>query len=161
MKWEARLGQEISSSRKWTVSSTRARNFTCMSLVRRISHGLWTTPSYVDFKRGFFVPLPDYYARLEMFKLYSKNIKLSTDVDFDELSTIAEGYSPSDIRDIFQSIQIKIVRQLFDKSEMDTKTKLRDVEMEDFKGVFKERKPSVSKEMLRYYEKWYDTYKAL
>lgn len=113
------------------------------------------------FQKRILVPLPDYYARLEMFKLYSKDLPISRDIDLDELATMAEGYSGSDIRDVFQSIQIKIVRQLFENSEPNTNVKLRSITMDDFKEAFKERKPSVSKEMLRYYDKWYDAFKAL
>ena len=113
------------------------------------------------FQKRILVPLPDYYARLEMFKLYSKDLPISRDVDLDELATMAEGHSGSDIRDVFQSIQIKIVRQLFENSEPNTNVKLRSITMDDFKEAFKERKPSVSKEMLRYYDKWYEAFKAL
>lgn len=113
------------------------------------------------FQKRILVPLPDYYARLEMFKLYSEDLPISRDVDLDELAMMAEGHSGSDIRDVFQSIQIKIVRQLFENSEPNTNVKLRSITMDDFKEAFRERKPSVSKEMLRYYDKWYDAFKAL
>ena len=85
----------------------------------------------------------------------------STDVDIEEIASMSEGYSGSDIRDVFQSIQIKIVRELFENDKNKSSGKLRNVTMDDFKEVFKERKPSVSKEMLRYYDKWYEAFKAL
>jgi len=113
------------------------------------------------FQKRILVPLPDYIARLEMIKIYSKGITLSTNVDIEEIASMSEGYSGSDIRDIFQSIQIKIVRELFENDKNKSNGKLRNITMDDFKEVFKERKPSVSKEMLRYYDKWYEAFKAL
>jgi len=113
------------------------------------------------FQKRILVPVPDYYTRLEMIKIFSKGLNISKKLDFDELASMAEGYSGSDIRDIVQSIQIKIVRELFENNNVNANLKLRTITMDDFKVVFKERKPSVSKDMLRYYEKWHGAFKAL
>ncbi|MCK4243459.1 AAA family ATPase [Candidatus Bathyarchaeota archaeon] len=113
------------------------------------------------FQKRILVPVPDYYTRLEMIKIFSKGLNISKKLDFDEVASMAEGYSGSDIRDIFQSIQIKIVRELFENNNVNANLKLRTITMDDFKVVFKERKPSVSKDMLRYYEKWHGAFKAL
>lgn len=44
-----------------------------------------------------FVPLPDYEARKEMFKLYLKNRPVESDIDVDTLAQRTEGYIASDI----------------------------------------------------------------
>ncbi len=113
------------------------------------------------FQKRILVPLPDYYTRLEMINIFSNGLNISKKLDFEEVASMAEGYSGSDIRDIFQSIQIKIVRELFENNNVNANSKLRTITMDDLKEVFKKRKPSVSKDMLRYYEKWHGAFKAL
>jgi len=114
------------------------------------------------FQKRVFVPLPNYQARLEMFKILSKNLKLASDVDFEELARLTDGYSGSDIRDIFQSAQLKVVREFFELGDPgDKQSGTRQITMQDFRTVFSERKPSVSQEMLKYYDRWFETFKAL
>lgn len=114
------------------------------------------------FQRRILVPLPEAVARQEMFKLFSTNLKLSPDVDFNELSRMTDGYTGSDIRDIFQSAQIKVVRELFKLGNLEDRNKTpRYITMEDFIEVFTKRKPSISLESIRNYEKWHTEFKAL
>jgi SpoVK/Ycf46/Vps4 family AAA+-type ATPase len=56
----------------------------------------------------------------------------------DELAKISEGYSASDIKDICQSVQLRVVNE-----------------------IFRIRKPSVSVDMIRAYMRWSDQFKAL
>jgi len=114
------------------------------------------------FQKRVFVPLPNSQARLEMFKILSKNLKLATDVDFEELARLTDGYSGSDIRDIFQSAQLKVVREFFELGDpADKQSSARQITMQDFRTILTERKPSVSQEMLKYYDRWFETFKAL
>ncbi len=114
------------------------------------------------FQKRIFVPLPNTEARLEMFKLFSKNLKFSPDIDFNELAGMTYGYSGSDIRDIFQSAQIKVVRELFELGNPEDKNATtRYINKEDFIGIFDKRKPSVSNMAIRNYEKWFEEFKAL
>lgn len=114
------------------------------------------------FQKRIFVPLPDTEARLEMFKLFSKNLKFTPDIDFNELLSMTYGYSGSDIRDIFQSAQIKVVRELFEHGNPEDKNTIpRYIKKEDFVEILKKRKPSVSNIAIRNYEKWFEEFKAL
>lgn len=114
------------------------------------------------FQKRILIPPPDYYARVEMFKLYSKELDLAADVDLEELARRTEGYSGSDIKDIFQTVQLKIVREFFESSKAaDTNARPRPVRMQDFLEVFKTRKPSITTETLEVYDKWYQEFKAL
>lgn len=113
------------------------------------------------FQKRIYIPLPGYNARLEMLKIYSKNLKLSRDVDLDELATMMEGYTGSDIKDGFQAVQMKVVREIFESEEPDKGRPLRKIKMEDFRDILRKRKPSVPKEILGYYDKWFNAYKAL
>ncbi len=75
---------------------------------------------------------------------------------------MTDGYTGSDIRDIFQSAQIKVVRELFKLGNLEDRNKTpRYITMEDFTEVFTKRKPSISLESIRNYEKWYTEFKAL
>ena len=114
------------------------------------------------FQKRVFVPLPNPQARLEMFKILSKNLKLASDIDFEELARLTDGYSGSDIRDIFQSGQLKVVREFFELGDpADKQSSARQITMQDFRTILSERRPSVSQEMLKYYDRWFETFKAL
>jgi len=114
------------------------------------------------FQKRVFVPLPNSQARLEMFKILSKNLKLASDVDFEELARLTDGHSGSDIRDIFQSGQLKVVREFFELGDpADKQSSARQITMQDFRTILGERRPSVSQEMLKYYDRWFETFKAL
>jgi len=110
------------------------------------------------FQKRIFVPLPDYDARLEMVKIYAGNLRAS-DFNPHELAKLTEGYSGSDIRDLFQSAQLKVVREFFENHSAAEGP--RPVLMQDFDEIMAERKPSVTREMLRSYEVWFDQFKAL
>jgi SpoVK/Ycf46/Vps4 family AAA+-type ATPase len=97
-----------------------------------------------------------------MFKLYSSHLQLDAKVDLHELARISEGFSGSDIRDVCQSAQLKLIGEFFETGQANNKqAKPRVLNMEDFKQILEERKPSVSLEMLSLYNRWFDAFKAL
>jgi SpoVK/Ycf46/Vps4 family AAA+-type ATPase len=112
------------------------------------------------FQRRIYVPLPNSEARHELFNIFTPNLKLARDVDVDLIVEKTEGYSGSDLRDIFQGVQTRVVRELFEGNQL-TKREARAITMDDFREVIKKRKPSVSQLMLSHYDKWFETYKAL
>jgi SpoVK/Ycf46/Vps4 family AAA+-type ATPase len=113
------------------------------------------------FQKRIFVPLPNVEARTELVSIYSKDLTTSSDVSTDELVHMTEGYSGSDIRDILQSAQIKVVRELFQSQKITERSRPRAICMEDIREILRKRRPSVSPEMLRFYDKWFERYKAL
>jgi SpoVK/Ycf46/Vps4 family AAA+-type ATPase len=114
------------------------------------------------FQKRIYVPLPGPEARREMFDIYSKNLRFSRDVDPQLIVERTAGYSGSDFRDIFQGAQTRVVREFFeDKTALKTQGQARSITMEDFIEILKARKPSVSRQMLGLYDKWFETYKAL
>ncbi|MEM2876398.1 MAG: ATP-binding protein, partial [Candidatus Bathyarchaeia archaeon] len=114
------------------------------------------------FQKRIFDPLPDYEARLNMFKLYTSNLKLAKDVDLSELALITDGYSGSDIRDICQSTQIKVVREFFESGNAEKEgNSLKPLRMGDFINIIREHKPSVSKEMISLYKRWDEMFRAI
>ncbi|MDI6690674.1 MAG: AAA family ATPase [Candidatus Bathyarchaeota archaeon] len=114
------------------------------------------------FQKRILVPLPDHHTRLMMFKLYTSHLKLATDVDLHELARISEGFSGSDIRDVCQSAQLKIIGEFFESGQAANKlAKPRFLTMDDFRQILEERKPSVSLDMLALYNRWFEAFKAL
>ena len=114
------------------------------------------------FQKRILVPLPDHHTRLMMLKLYTENLGIATDVDLHELARLSEGFSGSDIRDVCQSAQLKLIGEFFESGKaMDKEAKPRFITMVDFRQILEERKPSVSLDMLSLYNRWFEAFKAL
>ena len=114
------------------------------------------------FQKRIMVPLPDYNARLHMFKLYTSHLTLAPDMDLYELSRLSEGFSGSDIRDVAQSAHLSVVGEFFESGRAkDKQAQPRSISMEDFRGILEARRPSVSIEMVASYNKWFEAFKAL
>jgi SpoVK/Ycf46/Vps4 family AAA+-type ATPase len=108
------------------------------------------------------VPLPDYATRLQMFEINSSQLEMTPDVDFHILTQLTDGYTGSDIKDICQVVRQEVIRELFESGAADdTTSKPRPLSMADFKRAIVNRKPSVSKDMIKEYDKWFDQFKAL
>ena len=87
---------------------------------------------------------------------------MAEDVNLEGLAKISDGYSGSDIKDICQSVQLLVVRELFRTGNaLDKQTQTRPIGMADFKDVMRARKPSVSAEMTRAYTQWANNFSAL
>jgi len=114
------------------------------------------------FEKRIYVPLPNFEGRIQMFKNYTAPINVDQSISLEDLSRISEGYSGSDIRDICQGGQMRVVRELFESGKaLDKTAQPRPIVMSDFKEIMKARRPSVSPEMLRAYSNWTEQYKAL
>ncbi|MDR2202852.1 MAG: AAA family ATPase [Nitrososphaerota archaeon] len=114
------------------------------------------------FQKRILVPLPDSSTRLSMLKQYSSALTIGNDVDLSVLSRCAEGFSGSDIRDVFQSAQLSLISEFFESGKAtDKEAKPRPLTMADFRQIFEKRKPSVSQKMLKEYDDWFENFKAL
>jgi len=114
------------------------------------------------FQKRIMVPLPDHEARLNMLKLYTAHLNLSSKVDLDEFARLAGGFSGSDIRDICQSAHLRVIGELFDSGQASDKhAKPRPISTNDFKGILADRKPSVSPRIVSSYNEWSEAFKAL
>ncbi|TMI31194.1 AAA family ATPase [Candidatus Bathyarchaeota archaeon] len=113
------------------------------------------------FQKRIYVPLPDVKARMDMFQIYSQNLKFQNNVDFAELARRTEGYSGGDIRDLFQSTQIKVVRDFFQRGAANDLNAIPDpITMEDFETIIVGRRPSVSQNIIKRYFDWDESFKA-
>ena len=69
------------------------------------------------FEKRIYVPLPNFEGRISMFKNYTAPINVDPTISLEDLSRISEGYSGSDIRDICQGGQLRVVRELFESGQ--------------------------------------------
>jgi len=94
--------------------------------------------------------------------LYTAPLTLDDDVNLETLSKLSEGYSGSDIKDICQGVQLRVVRELFKTGKaLDNDTTTRPITVADFKEIMRTRKPSVTVEMARAYQQWSNNFNAL
>lgn len=114
------------------------------------------------FQKRIYVSLPDLASRTNLFDQYTSLLRKEKTLRSEELAKISEGYSASDIKDICQSAQLRVVNELFESGNgLNTSTDPRSITAQDFKEIIKIRKPSVSYDMIKAYIKWSDQFKAL
>src|SRR5919107_1958991 len=113
-------------------------------------------------QKRIYVTLPDIAPRTNLFNQYTTALKQEKTLKNEELAKFTEGYSASDIKDICQSAQLRVVNELFESGKAtDVQQSPRAIITSDFKEIFKIRKPSVTTEMIRAYMKWSEQFKAL
>jgi len=114
------------------------------------------------FSKRILIPLPDTEARMAQFRLYTAPLTLAEDVSLETLAKLSEGYSGSDIKDICQGVQLRVVRELFKSGNaLDKETSTRPITVADFKEIMRTRKPSVSPDAVRAYGQWANSFNAL
>jgi SpoVK/Ycf46/Vps4 family AAA+-type ATPase len=111
------------------------------------------------FQRRIYVPLPDKSARMQLLRLFTRNLKVSRDIDLERLADMLEGYTGSDIRDIVMAAHLRTVKELFEKGG--GVGDARPITWEDFEVTLVNRRPSVNRELIRVYETWYEKFKAI
>ena len=90
------------------------------------------------FEKRIYIPLPNFDGRISMFKNYTAPINVDAGINLEDLSRISEGYSGSDIRDICQGGQLRVVRELFESGKaLDKSVQPRPIVMTDFKEIMK------------------------
>lgn len=114
------------------------------------------------FQKRIYVPLPDTQARIAQFKLYTAPLTLAEDVNLEILAKLTEGYSGSDIKDICQAAQLRVVRELFASGKaLDRNSQPRPISLNDFREIMRSRRPSVSPQMVNAYIQWSENFKAI
>ncbi|MGC8543536.1 MAG: ATP-binding protein, partial [Vulcanisaeta sp.] len=102
------------------------------------------------FDRIIYVPPPDLRARFEILKIHTKNMPLAKDVDLEELAKMTEGYTGADIELLAREAGLLAMRETNGAGE---------VSMKHFLEAMKKIKPSITPEMIKFYEAWYDRMK--
>jgi len=97
------------------------------------------------FDRLIYVPAPDEKSRLEIFKIYIRNMPLTKDVDLTHLATITQNYSGADIDALCREAAMHALRGDVNAKE---------VTVENFQEAMKIIGPSNTPDM----EKWYKSF---
>jgi transitional endoplasmic reticulum ATPase len=97
------------------------------------------------FDRLIYVPEPDEKSRLQIFKIYTKNMPITKDVDLNQLASVTKYYSGADIESLCREAAMHTLRR---------DVNAREVTMKDFQDAMKEMGPSVTPDM----EKWYKSF---
>jgi len=97
------------------------------------------------FDRLIYVPEPDEKSRLQIFKIYIKNMPLTKDVDLSQLVALTKNFSGADIEALCREAAMHALRRDINAKE---------VTMADFQEAIKGVRPSVLPEM----EKWYKSF---
>jgi len=94
------------------------------------------------FDRLIYVPEPDEKSRLQIFKIYTKGMPISKDVDLNQLTIMTKYYGGADIESLCREAAMHALRRDVNSQE---------VTMKDFLDALKEMGPSITPDM----EKWY------
>ncbi|MEM4396256.1 MAG: CDC48 family AAA ATPase [Candidatus Woesearchaeota archaeon] len=98
------------------------------------------------FDRLIYVPQPDYKTRLSILKVHTKTVPLK-DVDLEELARLTENYSGADLATLVKEAVVCALRE-----DMNTSV----ITMAHFKKALETVKPSLTKEIINYFEKLKD-----
>jgi transitional endoplasmic reticulum ATPase len=102
------------------------------------------------FDRQVFVPAPDERARLEIFKIHTKNMPLKG-VDLKRLAKQTEGYSGADIESLVREAGLNALRENINAKEVVKK---------HFDKAMDRVKPSINVELVKFYEKMSENFKT-
>jgi transitional endoplasmic reticulum ATPase len=97
------------------------------------------------FDRLIYVPEPDEKARLEIFKIYTKDMPLAKDVNLAELASKTKSYSGADIEAVCREAALNALRRDINSKE---------VTLADFQKALEKIGPSISPDM----ESWYKSF---
>ena len=103
------------------------------------------------FDRQILVPAPDKKAREEIFRIYTKKMPIAKDVDIKKMAAETEGYSGADIEAVCREAGLNALRK-------DIKAK--QVTKKDFELALKKIKPSITPQMIKFYERVAGTFTA-
>ena len=114
------------------------------------------------FQKRIYVSLPNRASRTHLFGQYTKRLQMESSLKIEDLAKLSDGYSGSDVKDICQSVQLRVVDELFQSGKgLDSDAYTRSITESDFKEILKTRRPSVSLYMIRAYLRWSEQFKAL
>jgi transitional endoplasmic reticulum ATPase len=97
------------------------------------------------FDRLIYVPEPDEKSKLQIFKIYTKNMPLAKDISLSQLVAMAKNYSGADIEALCREAGMHALRRDVNAKE---------VTMINFQEAIKSLGPSITPDM----EKWYKSF---
>ncbi len=109
------------------------------------------------FEKKIYCGLPTVEGRTKIFELCTKEVEMDETINFEELGTISEGYSGSDIATVCREVVMLPVRELDVSGQLSSSNNdftLRKITREDFINVLENIKPVVSDSEIDKFEKW-------
>jgi transitional endoplasmic reticulum ATPase len=126
------------------------------------------------FEKLIYVPPPDKQARYEILRVHTKKVVLGEDVNLEEIAEKTDGYTGADLAALVREAAMIAIREgmktCIDKVSNlcpPTDTDCRDakmkecmkgssvkIEMRHFEEALKKVKPSVSQDMIQFYQSW-------
>ncbi|MDR2203261.1 MAG: CDC48 family AAA ATPase [Nitrososphaerota archaeon] len=97
------------------------------------------------FDRLIYAPEPDEKSRVQIFKLYTKDMPLDSNIDVNQLASITKYYSGADIESLCREAAMRALRR---------DVNVQKVTNQDFQDAVKEVGPSINPDM----EKWYKSF---
>ena len=121
------------------------------SLVNVVVIGASNRPDIIDpailrpgrFDRLIYVPAPDHDTRLQILRIHTRNMPLVHDVDLDQITRQAAGYSGADLEAVCREAGLISLRR-----DIEAKS----VTIEDFRDALERIKPSVTPDMDNWYQ---------
>lgn len=166
----ARAEGEQDSSRRikneflvqWSeLLSAAAGRDTDMDVLRVLILGATNLPWSIDeaarrrFMRRQYIPLPEPETRrAQILRLLQHQNHTLTDADLDELTTLTNGFSGSDVTALAKDSAMGPLRLLGDLLLETATENIRAINLQDFKNSLVYIRPSVSQEGIEEYEKW-------
>ena len=96
------------------------------------------------FDRLLLTPAPDKNSRVQIFKIHTKEMPLSSNVSLEDLAEKTEGFSGADIEGLCREAAMLSLRE-------DVKAK--EVTMNHFESALKDISPSITKELVNHYKR--------
>ena len=106
-------------------------------------------PGRID--RILLVPLPDEAGRLEILKIFTKGMPLASGIEIEDLTEMIEGFSGADIETWCREAAMVALRE---------NIRARKVTYENFKDARKDVNPTLTREIIDWYEKFGDKLKS-
>ena len=106
-------------------------------------------PGRID--RILLVPLPDEEGRFEILKLFTKNMPLASNLKLEDLSEMIDGFSGADIEVWCREAALIALRE---------NIRARKVSLEHFKDARKFVNPTLTREIIDWYEKFGEKLKS-
>lgn len=104
------------------------------------------------FDREIEFPVPDRNGRLEILKIHTRNMPLDKDVDLKELAKKTEGFSGADLEALCKEAGMNALREDINAKK---------VKKKHFEEALKKITPSITKELMGYYEKFSERRKII
>jgi transitional endoplasmic reticulum ATPase len=103
------------------------------------------------------VPIPDFRARLEIFKVHTREMPLDEDVNIERLARLTEGYTGADIEALCREAALNAAREftrsLAGKRPTEEDLKGVKVSWRHFEKALEKVKPSITEETRTAYDR--------